>query len=182
MRHYLVRLGVFGHVGRFRAAGGELVPRAARVVCRTARGLEIGEVLTEADGHGPQEPDGALLRRMTPEDELLAARLEKNKHQAQEACLALLAERGLAGVLLDVEPLFDGRSLFFYFLGDVSPEVEAVTEQLAGVYEAQAGLRKFAETMLAGCGPDCGTEAAAGQGCGTHGGCTSCAVLGACAK
>jgi hypothetical protein len=117
---------------------------------------------------------------MTPEDELLAARLDKNKHEAQAACLSLLEERGLAAVLLDVEPLFDGRSLFFYFLGPTSPAVEAITEQLAAAYEAQAGLRKFAETMLAGCGPGCGTAEAAGQGCVTGGGCSSCAVAGAC--
>lgn len=179
MQHYLVRLGLFGHVGRFRALGGERYPRAARVVCRTTRGLEIGEVLAEANGRGPQEPDGAVLRRMTPEDELLLARLERNKHEAQTACLALLAERGHAAVLLDVEPLFDGRSLYFYFLGDVSPEVAAITEQLAAAYDAQAGLSKFAETLIDGCGPECGTGEAGGC---ASGGCVSCAVVGACSR
>jgi cell fate regulator YaaT (PSP1 superfamily) len=177
MRQYLVRIGLFGHVGRFRTLGGECFPRSARVVCRTARGLETGEVLAEANGRGPQEPDGALLRRMTAEDELLVVRLEKNKQEAQAACLALLAEQGHAAVLLDVEPLFDGRSLFFYFLGDVSPEVEAITERLAAAYDAAAGLSKFAETMIAGCGPDCGTKGAGGC---ASGGCSSCAVVGAC--
>ena len=36
---------------------------------------------------------------------------------------------------MDVEHLFDGRSLFFHFLGDVPPEVEAVTQELAEAYE-----------------------------------------------
>jgi hypothetical protein len=137
-------------------------------------------VLTEANGHGPQETDGSLLRRMTPEDELLAARLEKDKHEAQSACLSLLAEQGHVAVLLDVEPLFDGRTLFFYFLGEVSPEVESITERLASAYDAAAGLSKFAETLIAGCGPSCGTDEAGG--CGSSGGCVSCAVAGACGR
>lgn len=179
MNHYLVRIGQFGRVGRFRAAGAGTYSRAMRVVCRTDRGLEIGEVLAPADGQGPQTPDGALLRRMSTEDELLAARLQKNKDEAYTNCLRLLAERGLDAVLMDVEPLFDGSSLFFYFLGDVSPAVEAVTEQLAAAYEAKAGLRQFADTLVTGCGPHCGTEQVAGGDCGT-GGCATCSIAGAC--
>ncbi|MEQ8790890.1 MAG: PSP1 C-terminal domain-containing protein [Pirellulaceae bacterium] len=182
MNHYLVRIGQFGHVGRFRAAGAEAFARRMRVVCRTDRGLEIGEVLSASgvasDGPRGQQVDGALLRRMTTEDELLADRLQRNKDEAYSHCVSLLRERQLDAVLMDVEPLFDGSSLYFYFLGGVSAEVEAITEQLAAAYEAKAGLRRFADTLVTGCGPDCGTEAAAG-GCGT-GGCAGCSIAGAC--
>ena len=58
---------------------------------------------------------------MTVQDELLQARLEKHRQEAYEACAALLAENGQPAVLVDVEHLFDGQGLFFYFLGDVSP-------------------------------------------------------------
>jgi cell fate regulator YaaT (PSP1 superfamily) len=181
MNHYLVRVGQFGRVGLFRAAGAEAFARAMRVVCRTDRGLEVGEVLAAVE-NSPAEPsarpvDGALLRRMTTEDELLAARLQKNKDQAYRHCVDLLQQRRLDAVLMDVETLFDGSSLYFYFLGGVSPEVEAITEQLAAAYEAKAGLRQFADTLLSGCGPDCGTAAAAG--CST-GGCAGCSIAGAC--
>jgi hypothetical protein len=52
---------------------------------------------------------------------LLYARLEKHRHAAYRACAALLAEHSISAVLVDVEHLFDGQGLFFYFLGDVPP-------------------------------------------------------------
>jgi hypothetical protein len=79
--------------------------------------------------------------------------------------------------LLDVEHLFDGQSLYFYFLGETPPELDSLTAELADVYEAKAQLQKFADTLTAGCGPHCGTEE--GGGCGS-GGCSTCAAVGAC--
>jgi hypothetical protein len=108
---------------------------------------------------------------------LLIARLEKNRNQAYDACVNRLAEWGSPAVLLDVEHLFDGQTLYFYFLGETSPELDALTAELADAYEAKAQMEKFAETLTAGCGPNCGTEEAAG--CGS-GGCSTCAVLSAC--
>ena len=80
---------------------------------------------------------------------------------------------------MDVEHLFDGQSLYFYFLGEVTPELDAITGELAEIYETKVQFRKFAETLVKGCGPDCGTEDAAGNGCGT-GGCATCAAASAC--
>lgn len=177
-RQHLVRIGVLGHVGRFTSVDGRAYPRGSRVVCRTVRGLELGEVLSTA-GVMAEQADGVLLRAMTVEDDLLQSRLEKNRRQAFDACTALLRERGAAAVLMEVEQLFDGSSLYFYFLGDVPPEAEALVGELTETYEAEARLRSFADTLSAGCGPGCGTEEAAG--CGTAGsGCASCAVSGAC--
>jgi cell fate regulator YaaT (PSP1 superfamily) len=174
---HLVRVGLFGHVGRFVSSLGERVERGRRVVCRTRRGLEVGVVLSEPAGDAPAGvPDGALLRRVTPEDDLLLARLERDRHRAFERCARLVQQRGLPVTLVDVEHLFDGRSLFFYFLGEVTPEVDALTRELAETYEATVQFRQFADALQRGCGPDCGTHEA--TGCGS--GCTSCAVASAC--
>ena len=187
-RHHFVRIAAMGHVGRFTSVDAVSYPRGSRVILRTSRGLETGEVLGPADEREIElnapiargNSDGSILRGMTIEDELLEARLEKNRQKALDACTARLAERGIAATLLDVEHLFDGRSLFFYFLGEVTPEVEAITSELAEVYDAAAQFRKFSETLAQGCGPGCGTEEAAGQG-----GCSlcakACAVSSACA-
>ncbi|HUG71457.1 MAG TPA: PSP1 C-terminal domain-containing protein [Pirellulaceae bacterium] len=176
--HHLVRIGVMGHVGRFDSVDGFVYARHARVICRTARGLEVGEVLSSSESNG-REVDGTLLRRLTTEDDLLLTRIEQNRDEAFHACNNLLAERHLPAVLMDVEHLFDGQSLYFYFLGDVSPEIEALTSELASTYETEVQFHKFAETLSAGCGPGCGTDEATGQGCST-GGCASCAVASAC--
>jgi PSP1-like protein len=174
---HFVRVGLLGSVGRFAAVNRQRYARGARVICRTTRGLEVGEVLSAADPAADQPCDGTLLRRVTVEDDLLIARLEKNRDEAYQACALRLAERRLPAVLVDVEHLFDGQSLYFYFLGDCGPELDSLTTNLAETYEAKAQLQKFAETLIAGCGPHCGTEE--GGGCGT-GGCTTCAVVGAC--
>src|SRR5436190_10781437 len=132
---HFIRIGLLGSVGRFAAADRRRYARGARVVCRTARGLEVGEVLSPADAGAEQPCDGTLLRRVTVEDDLLLARLEKNRDAAYRACAARLAEDGLETVLLDVEHLFDGQSLYFYFLGEGGPRLDALTAELAQVYE-----------------------------------------------
>ena len=177
-RNHLVRVGAMGQVGRFQAVDAVCYARRTQVVVRTRRGLEIGEVLASS----PSSPDnttvdGAILRRLTVEDRLLEERLEKHRQAAYEACAVLLRDKDIAATL-EVEHLFDGQGLIFYFLGEVTPELETYTAALAEEYEAKVQFRKFTETLIEGCGPDCGTEAAAGQGgCDS---CSGCAVVGAC--
>lgn len=179
MGFHLVRYGLLGYLGRFSAAGAVRYPRAARVVVRSPRGLELGEVVAEPEpSNRTPQLDGQILRRVTVEDDLLQARLEKHRHEAFEACQQLLAEQGVAAALVDVEHLFDGEGLFFYFLGEPPAEARGVTDTLAATYETAVEFRQFADTLTHGCGPGCGTEEAMGQGgCAS---CTSCAVASAC--
>jgi hypothetical protein len=176
-RHHLVRVGALGHVGRFTAVDAICYPRHAPVVVRTSRGLELGEVLDPPAEDLPGAlADGSILRGVTAEDQLLRARLEKNTRTAYRACAVRLAELNLPTVLMDVEHLFDGRTLVFYFLGEVTSELEQLTQELAELYETHVQFRKFSEAVVQGCGPDCGTEAAGG--CKTC--VTGCAIAGAC--
>jgi hypothetical protein len=142
--------------------------------------LEVGDVLSPPDDRDDSRAfaDGEILRGMTVQDDLLQARLEKHRQEAYQACASLLGKNGASAVLVDVEHLFDGQGLFFYFLGDVTPEMEFYTERLAETYEAKVQFRKFTETLIEGCGPGCGTDEVKGRGgCDA---CTSCAVAGAC--
>ena len=174
---HLVRIGTLGHIGRFGATESARYPRDCPVVVRTERGLETGQVLAWSEDPAPA--DGIVLRRMTVEDELLAARLEHNKHRAIDACSRRLTELGVEATLLDVDPLFDGRRVYFYFLGSVPEQIEQVTDELAELYESKVEFRKFSETLTNGCGPDCGTEDAEGSGGGCVT-CVTCAVASAC--
>lgn len=181
MGYHLVRYSLLGEIGKFIAADAVRYARHSRVIVRSRRGLEVGEVLAEpVPTDSAQHNDGQILRKMTIEDELLVARLDSHRHSAFEACAALLQEHNVPAALMDVEHLFDGAGLFFYFLGEVPAEAEKFTQQLAAQYETTIEFRKFAETLAAGCGPGCGTEEAMGQGgCAS---CTSCAVAAACKK
>lgn len=176
-QQYFVRIGAMGRIGRFTAQDGTIYPRGTRVICRTHRGLEMGDVLSVEEEAAPMQAEGPLLRRMAAEDEILLQRLLLHRDTAFEACRQMLRERCIPAALIDVEHLFDGSSLVFYFLGDITPAIEAVTAELAEIYETKVQFKKFAETLAEGCGPGCGTEEAAGH-CGT--GCSSCAIASAC--
>jgi cell fate regulator YaaT (PSP1 superfamily) len=199
--HHLVRFGALANVGRFAAVDATVFPRHSRVVLRTSRGLELGEVLAPPDGVDDgdvvddseehalarlntgqvvESPvgDGSILRGVTPQDDLLAARIEKHRLAAFMACERRIQQLGLPVALMDVEHLFDGRSLWFYFLGEITPEVAALTAELTELYETKVQFRRFAETLSAGCGPSCGTADASGGGCQSCG--SGCAVAGAC--
>jgi hypothetical protein len=181
---HLVRVGALAEIGRFRATDARRYRRGTRVVLETHRGLEVGTVLTAVDASAdiPTQTapidDGKLIRALTVEDELLRTRLDSRRREAFAACQAKIAELGISVTLLDVEHLFDGQSLVFYFLEDPPPGLDAALQALAETYEATAQLQKFAEALTSGCGPDCGTDAAAGHGCDNCS--TGCAVAGAC--
>ena len=155
-RVHLVRVGAVSQVGRVAAVDAARYPRDARVVVRTARGLEVGEVLAAPSGESQAAQDGAILRGMTIEDQLLEVRLLKNREAAYAACANRLSELKLDVSLVDVEHLFDGRTLVFYFLGRQPPELETVTSELAAIYDTQVQFQAFANTLTEGCGPGCG--------------------------
>lgn len=166
-----------GQIGRFSSANGSTFSQAEKVVCRTDRGLEIGSVICGLAGEDDVPAlDGQLLRKVTSDDQLILKRIDKFRDRAFLACDQLIKEQCLNAILVDVEHLFDGQSLYFYFLGDVPDVVHQLTGQLAETYEKKVRFKKFTESLANGCGPDCGTGAA---GCAI-GGCSSCAAKGAC--
>ncbi|MGI9519574.1 MAG: PSP1 C-terminal domain-containing protein [Pirellulaceae bacterium] len=172
---HLVQIGLLGSVGRFHAVDRRTRGRGTQVICRTERGLEVGHVLTTLEIDTDQV-DGELLRRVTPDDRLLINRIERFREKAFDDCLRLLKQHDIPATLVEVEHLFDGQNLFFYFLGEVTPQLDAITGELAETYESRVKFRRFAETLARGCGPECGSGAA---GCGSEG-CASCAVRESC--
>jgi len=179
--HHLVRFGAVGHIGHFRTVDATWHRRGTRVILRTPRGLECGDVLAPPGNvEAAANDDGKILRAMTVEDHLIQARLQKHRDEAFAACVARLSDRHAGAVLVDVEYLFDGETLLFYFLGQPPAEVGRMLEELAESYEAKVGWRSFAEAATAGCGPGCGTEDATGPGCGSCA--TGCAVAAACSQ
>lgn len=179
---FLVRVGQFGQVGRFQAENSRALEYGCRVIVQTARGLEAGEYLDAEEVHakslgGQSLHDGQFVRAMTTQDELLEQRLNKNKNEAITACQQLLTERNLEAVILDADQTFDGKRLYFYFSGDVSEQVDEITDALGEVYDSEINFAEFAESLTQGCGPSCGTKE--GSGCGTSG-CGSCSLKSAC--
>lgn len=179
---HLVKVGLMGSVGRLVSADSSVYGRDTKVICRTERGIEWGQVICDLpsidfETDSPVDAsDGAILRPVTPDDNLILERLDRHRDKAFVACQKLLDDRGLSNVLVDVEHLFDGEAVFFYFLGQPDPELEQVTDELAEVYDRKVRFKKFAETLAEGCGPDCGTK----EGDCSSSGCGSCKLSGQC--
>ncbi len=158
-----------------------LIQRGQRVICRTARGLELGTVsacLKPSDESEVRTPPAAkILRPTTVEDELWIARLEKERLQAVQECRQLLAESGSTAVLLDVDQLFDSATLIFYFLEPVDQEVAELVDDLAQRFESRVRTQHFAELVEQGCGSGCGTASDTSQSSRKGHGCSrSCAM------
>ena len=176
---YLVQTGVMGRIAAFQTADSRCYRRGQRVVCRTERGLEIGLVvcpLESGSGQGTTT-SGVNLRPITADDQMILERLERYRDRAFQACSELVSSRGLDAILVDVEHLFDGRSIYFYFLGDDGGGFDELAAELSETYESTVRFRQFARTLASGCGPDCGTV---DKGCSTAGGCGSCGLKGSC--
>lgn len=174
---YFVRTGALGNVSRCYAPDHSY-SRSARVVVRGERGLQIGQVLAPCQPSAGG-PDMRILRPATVEDELLASRLERRGREAMAACRQELERRGLSACLLDAEYSLDGRQLCFYFLGDPPGDGDDLMSELAALHSAQVELAEFGKLLTEGCGPDCGSEAAAG--CRSSA-CAACSLVGACEK
>lgn len=176
---YLVECGISGAIYQLHGVSSSL-RRGVQIIVRTDRGLEFGTVLGTAASLGCSNLLVAkFVRRSQPEDRLLWDQLVQLSQESAKACQRFLDERGSQDVLLDVEPLLDGKTIFFHFLGEMSPSTEAFVEQLAEVYRQEIVSSDFANRLETGCGPGCGT--AEKSNCGTGSGCSSCSLSGGCA-
>ncbi len=192
MQSYFVRIGSWGEIARCRSSVGATYRRGARVICRTPRGLEVGQV-TAAESSlagASAAPQGAhatdlsvpitILRATTADDELLISRLERHRRDAMQECRRCLSAAGSSAVLLEVDQVFDAGTLIFYFLSPPEPTDEELVRRLAERYESRVRSGHFAKLLATGCGPgcgtkDCGTDDATGSG-GSRGCSGSCAV------
>jgi len=174
---YLVRVGYQKEIVPVHA-GATVLKRGEQILFRTQRGIEMGEVL--APTHPQYVETGAaskFIRKSRPEDELLWRQLTSLSVTASNACQEFLISQSLPDVLLEVEPLIDGRTLYFHFLGNPSMETEEHVQRLSEVYQKSVASSRFAALLEHGCGPGCGTKEK--SGCST-GGCAVCAIAGGC--
>jgi len=140
----VVRYGAMRRVGPFTHDLPDL-RSGQKVVLRTDRGLEIGEMLCScARSHQiPDRKPGQILRAATPED------LTEEEHivQGTPAKFALCAEEikrlNLPMKLVDVEHLFGGDKIIFYFVSDGRVDFRQLVKDLAREYQTRIELRQI---------------------------------------
>lgn len=171
MAKYLVRYGVMRHLAVLSARGGLTLARGAKVIARTSRGLEEGEVLCEAGQDKPDEPkaasEGQILREMTPEDANEAAHLQASAKNEFDLCRQHVEQLGLQMQLVDVEHLFGGERIIVYYLAEGRIDFRELVKRLAGEFQTRIEMRQIGvrdEAKLLADFGDCGKPVC----CNTH--------------
>jgi cell fate regulator YaaT (PSP1 superfamily) len=168
---YIVRHGAMRLLGEFTSADGPAIDRGARVVVRTERGQEAGEVLCpsspQAVAHLPDPTHGEIVRRMTADD-------IRREDQLREACAKqfevgskLVADHKLQMQIVDVEPVFGGERLIFYFLAEKRVDFRELVRAMAREFQTRIELRQIGvrdEAKLKADYGDCGKPVC----CNTH--------------
>ncbi|MBY0525134.1 MAG: hypothetical protein K2R98_17140 [Gemmataceae bacterium] len=181
MNEYLVSHGCAGELARFSADESLRCRRGDRVVVRTSRGLEVGEVLCPCTPRHVRALEdtfvGELLRVATAEDEQIVSGIRDRAQRLFEDGRRLSEEMGLALEILDVEVSLDGHLVTLYFLRYADCDERPLVATLSKKYETMVALRDLAlPAGASGCGqPNCSSDKEGGcTSCGTGGGCSSC--------
>jgi hypothetical protein len=179
---YLVQYGRSAFVGRFTSADGLALGRGDRVVVRTSRGVELGEVLRGADERfaGQLDPaaGGDLLRHAGPADLADAA----DRETAAQSLLAAAEASGLPVTFLDAEVTLDGSAAVLHALPWGHCDADPLFADLSARFGLAVRLLDVSHTPTAQdppekaytCGkPDCGAGSGGCSSCGTGGGCST---------
>jgi cell fate regulator YaaT (PSP1 superfamily) len=171
MPKYVVRHGVTRMLGVFSTNRGETYNRSARVIARTKRGLEAGEVLCEATEHAVanlKDPaSGQIQRAMTHQDELELRKMHEQEEQEYKTVVHQIEKLGLDMKMVDLEHVFGGERVVVYYLSENRVDFRELVRILASEFQTriemkQIGVRDEAK-LLADFG-DCGKEVC----CNTH--------------
>ena len=168
---YVIRYGSTRALGVFNARGNDRYSRGMKVVARTQRGLEAGDVLCEATDDVAKSlgsaPGGAILRELSQEDANELVHIHGKERSEFEVCRQHVVRLGLPMELVDVEHLFGGERLVVYYLAEDRVDFRDLVKQLASEFQTRIEMRQFGvrdEAKLLADYGDCGKPVC----CNTH--------------
>lgn len=169
---YIVRYGLTRFVAEFSNRGSETYPRGAEVVLKSNRGTEWGEVLCAATPRtrtflSSSEPEGRILRIATRADREALERIRESERDAFKGGRELILESKLLMQLVDVEWLFGGERLVFYYLAEQRVDFRELVKGLAKRFRTRIEMRQIGvrdEAKLLADYGDCGKPTC----CNTH--------------
>jgi cell fate regulator YaaT (PSP1 superfamily) len=163
MANYVIRYGAMRLLGAFTAAADLPYRRGARVIARTDRGLEVGEVLCEATEYAlslMKDPtEGQILRELTAEDAHESERIEDQAQRELEVCQRYVDQLGLQMQLVDLEHIFGGERIVVYYLAENRVDFRELVKSLAGEFQTRIEMRQIGvrdEAKLLADFGDCG--------------------------
>ncbi len=165
MTKYVIRYGAMRMLGVFAPRGPATYRRGLRVIVRTNRGLEVGDVLCEATDEIAQGLDnpaqGQILREMTTEDANEQAHIVHSAESEFETCVRHVHELKLDMQLIDIEHLFGGERIVIYYLAEGRIDFRELVKRLAAEFQTRIEMRQIGvrdEAKLLADFGDCGKE------------------------
>ncbi len=167
---WIVRHGAMRFLGEFEVEAGEY-NRGDEVIVRTDRGLEVGQVLCPSTARALEliaEPTrGRILRALSDRDRSERERLAAQEEKEMDTCSSFVEQRKLQMELVDVEHLFGGERIVFYFLAEKRVDFRELVKDLAREYQTRIEMRQIGvrdEAKLLADYGDCGKPVC----CNTH--------------
>ena len=171
-KSFVVRYGSMRHLGEFHSRKPDGIRRGADVIVRSDRGVEMGVVLNAANEKtqqllGGKSRPGRILRLASDEDRLSAEEIaDKEKDYLNDAS-ALVAKCRLQMQLVDVEQVFGGERIVFYYLAEKRVDFRELVKVMARTFNTRIEMRQIGvrdEARLLADYGDCGKPVC----CSTH--------------
>ncbi len=168
---YIVRHGAMRFLGEYEAGEGASYQRGDQVVVHSERGLEVGEVLCDAHPRAlellSEATRGEILRLLTADDQAQLERIRADEQHEMDTCCRVVEQRQLQMELVDVEHVFGGERVVFYFLAEKRVDFRDLVKDLAREYKTRIEMRQIGvrdEAKLLADYGDCGKPVC----CNTH--------------
>jgi cell fate regulator YaaT (PSP1 superfamily) len=162
----VVRFGAMKMVGEFPNDSGAKPGCGSKLVVRTHRGTELGEMLTSTcpnsgcsksvsrqdmlgyiENSGgrdyPFSTDGRVLRVATAEDLARQSQLEQMRHGLRMQAKALVEEMGIPVKVVDAETMLGNERIVVYFFSEDRVELGDLGTRLSRVYHNRVDLRQI---------------------------------------
>jgi cell fate regulator YaaT (PSP1 superfamily) len=158
-------------LGEYADVPGDEHPRGQRVVVRSDRGVELGEVLCAATDRTAlflENPvKGDIIRVASHDDLAMEPVLQNRQKDGFATCREFIAKRRLQMDLVDVEAIFGGERMVFYYLSEKRVDFRELVKDLARVFKTRIEMRQIGvrdEAKLLADYGDCGKPVC----CNTH--------------
>jgi cell fate regulator YaaT (PSP1 superfamily) len=162
----VVRFGTLKMVGEFPYDGDVKPGCGSKLVVRTPRGTEIGEMLTStcpnsgcsksvsrkqmleyienSGGHDyPFFAEGRVLRVATPEDMERQSGIEQSRHELRLQARKAAEEVMFPGKIVDVEPLLGGERITVYFNSEQRVDFRDLVRNLGHLWHNRVEMRQI---------------------------------------
>ena len=182
-KYMLVRYGKMKAVGWFEHKEANIPKLPCRVVIKTERGLELGEIVgqlcpykagqfkmtqqqveqyyKDSEIEYTNEVVGQVVRLGGPDDISEEKHLEKIAAEEMEYCRKVAREEKLPMKIVDVEHIFGGERIIFYFMSEGRVDFRNMVKKIAHEYQTRIEMRQIGsrdEAKLLGDYETCGQQ------------------------